>query len=245
MKISGWDKWQTYRSDRGAPPWIKVHRSLMTNAGWAELTDAEKGQLVSMWVVAADKSGEVPDAPSVLRKVCMLDEEPNINKFIELGFIEPLQSQGDVSVTSAWRQCDEPDQSRVEESRVEERRGEESRGEITPGKPDIASSILDYLNEKTGKAFRAVKSNMDLINSRIREGATEDEMRGVIDRKTREWAGDKKMHQYLRPATLFNATKYNQYAGELTLPDIHAEHDEAFERWLVGDECVEGEVIHE
>ncbi len=82
MRVTNWSKWQSYRRDRGAPPWIKVHRNLMSNAEWASLSDAEKGQLVSIWLVAADKGGEVPADANILRKVCQLDEPPNINKFM-------------------------------------------------------------------------------------------------------------------------------------------------------------------
>ena len=46
MKVSGWAKWQTFRTDRGTPPWIKVHRNLFSNPEWVSLSDAERGQLV-------------------------------------------------------------------------------------------------------------------------------------------------------------------------------------------------------
>ena len=88
LRLRNWDKWQTYRKDRGTPPWIKVHRGLMGNPDWAVLTDAEKGQLVSIWIIGAEKGGIIPSDTRILRKVCMLDDEPNINKFIDLGFIE-------------------------------------------------------------------------------------------------------------------------------------------------------------
>ena len=120
MKIKDWNTWQTFRKDRGAPPWIKVHRNLMTNKKWAALTDAEKGQLVSLWIAAADTDGVLPDDTKVLRKICQLDDEPNINKFIELGLIIPSGGcQRGVNVASTRRQHDAPEQRRVEESRVE------------------------------------------------------------------------------------------------------------------------------
>ena len=40
-------------------------------------------------------------------------------------------------------------------------------------------------------------------------------MRAVVVRKCRDWAADEKMEPYLRPATLFNATKFAQYVGEV------------------------------
>jgi len=87
MLVKGWDKWQTYRKDRGTPPWIKVYRNLMSNVEWVSLSDAEKGQLVSMWIIAADKSGQLPDDPAVLQRMCMLSSKPNIRKFKQLGFM--------------------------------------------------------------------------------------------------------------------------------------------------------------
>lgn len=89
LRVHDWGVWQTFRTDRGAPPWIKVHRSLMTSQKWASLSDAEKGQLISMWIVAADNAGDIPADPFFLRKICQLDAEPDLEKFISLGFLTP------------------------------------------------------------------------------------------------------------------------------------------------------------
>lgn len=80
-----------------------------------------------------------------------------------------------------------------------------------------ALQILAFLNEKTGHAYRPVKANLNLISARLKEGATVMECRQVIAKKSREWATDEKMAEYLRPATLFNATKFAQYVGELVV----------------------------
>ena len=88
IRAHNWETWQSYRNDRGAPPWIKVHRSLLSHPKWAELTDAEKGQIVSMWIVAADNHGTLPNDPRVVRKICQLDEAPDIKRFCELGFFD-------------------------------------------------------------------------------------------------------------------------------------------------------------
>lgn len=77
-----------------------------------------------------------------------------------------------------------------------------------------ACSILTYLNEKASRAYKPVDANIKLILARLKEGAAVDELRAVVDRKCIQWLGDEKMAQYLRPATLFNATKFAQYAGE-------------------------------
>lgn len=117
IRVHQWDKWQTFRKDRGTPSWIKVHRNLLSNPEWAELTDAEKGQLVSIWIVAADKHGEICDNPRIIRKICQLDEEPNINRFIDLGFmVTSCQPSGNQVVTSRG-QNDCSEESREEKSK--------------------------------------------------------------------------------------------------------------------------------
>lgn len=95
------------------------------------------------------------------------------------------------------------------------------------GKPDVsaqkeekqklkaeAAEILAFLNEKAGKAFRPVDTNLDFIIGRLKSGMTSVQARQIIIRKHREWAGTD-MEAYLRPATLFNKTNCEQYLGEL------------------------------
>ncbi len=80
---------------------------------------------------------------------------------------------------------------------------------------DDAIQVLEFLNQKTGKHYRPLKANLDLIAARLAEGAQVSDCRGIIVRQARKWMGtDQEM--YLRPATLFNATKFAQYSGEIS-----------------------------
>ncbi len=86
------------------------------------------------------------------------------------------------------------------------------------GKPDLkplAIEVLNFLNTKAGRAYRQTESNLGFIIARLRDGATAGDCKQVIAKKCREWANDPKMEIYLRPATLFNRTKFDQYTGEL------------------------------
>lgn len=85
------------------------------------------------------------------------------------------------------------------------------------GKPDDALEVLNFLNSKTGKAYRATRSNLDLILARLKDGASVQDCKQVIARKVMDWIHDDKMRSYLRPATLFNRTKFDQYTGELVI----------------------------
>lgn len=79
-----------------------------------------------------------------------------------------------------------------------------------------AAQILDHLNQQSGRAYQAVQANLNLILARLKEGATLDQCKAVVDAKAREWLNDPKMVKYLRPKTIFNATNFAQYVGELS-----------------------------
>lgn len=97
-------------------------------------------------------------------------------------------------------------------------REEEGKGkDLMSGKPDDAAEILDFLNAHAKRSYKPVKANLEKIEARLKEGSSMDEIKDVIRKKCQEWAGTK-MEQYLRPDTLFNATKFNQYVGQLGLP---------------------------
>lgn len=74
--------------------------------------------------------------------------------------------------------------------------------------------VLEYLNNKVSRNYKPVKSNLSFLEARIREGYTKEDLIRVIDVKASKWLGDEKMNEFLRPATLFNATKFSQYVVE-------------------------------
>lgn len=80
--------------------------------------------------------------------------------------------------------------------------------------PATAQQILDYLNLKAGKSYRMGKAHKTLIDARFNEGYSLDEFRKVIDNKVADWGTDAQMEQYLRPATLFQASKFDGYLNQ-------------------------------
>ena len=71
----------------------------------------------------------------------------------------------------------------------------------------------------------------------MKEGATLEKCKQVIDVKVAEWVKDKKMSEYLRPATLFNSTNFAQYVGQLP-KDAQVKRE-----WQEGDR--NGDLIYE
>lgn len=78
-----------------------------------------------------------------------------------------------------------------------------------------AVEILEYLNTSTGRNYRPVETNLKLIVARLKSGMTPLQLREIVFDRCQKWGGDPKMAEYLRPATLFNATKGEQYLGEI------------------------------
>ena len=77
-----------------------------------------------------------------------------------------------------------------------------------------AKNIILYLNSKARKNFRITKSNMKFINARLKEGVSYEDMCKIIDLKVEQWSGTS-MDDYLRPETLFNATKFETYYQQI------------------------------
>lgn len=75
------------------------------------------------------------------------------------------------------------------------------------------TEIIEYLNNKAGKKYRSASGQSKHVSARLAEGFTVDDCKKVIDLKTAEWAGTE-MEKYLRPETLFNATKFEGYLNQ-------------------------------
>lgn len=95
------------------------------------------------------------------------------------------------------------------------------KGEMESGDKQclsIATSILVFLNEKTGRAFRPTESNLKFIEARLSESGVDAEgCKVMINRQCARWMGTDQAN-YLRPETLFNKTKFDDYYSAKDLP---------------------------
>lgn len=76
--------------------------------------------------------------------------------------------------------------------------------------------IISYLNEKTGRNEEGQtpfdpKKAVSYLRARFNEGRTVKDCIDVIDIKVKDWLDDEKMFEFLRPSTLFNKTKFENY----------------------------------
>ncbi|AXH98900.1 replication protein [Sporosarcina sp. PTS2304] len=80
---------------------------------------------------------------------------------------------------------------------------------------DAVQHIINYLNEKAYKQFKAnTVATKKEVNARIAEGYTIDDFKRVIDHKVSQWLNDSKFRSYLRPSTLFHPINFENYLNE-------------------------------
>jgi uncharacterized phage protein (TIGR02220 family) len=83
---------------------------------------------------------------------------------------------------------------------------------------EAAKRIIEYLNARAGTKYQCTDSNLKFPIARmLTDHVTESDIKAVIDAKCKEWLGNPDLRKYLRPETLFNATKFSQYFGQLAL----------------------------
>lgn len=78
-----------------------------------------------------------------------------------------------------------------------------------------AIEVIEFLNKKTGRRYRANGSTIEIVLARLRSGATKQELKAIVAKKSMEWREDERMEKYLRPKTLFNRTNFENYLGEI------------------------------
>ena len=215
LRVKNWHNFQHYK-DR-APPWIKLHKTLLDDSKFQRLPDASRALAPCLWLLASEEKSGIFDGsvPEVAFRVHQSEKwvEAAIKPLISGGFFIVVQD-----ASNALADCQQVATNSYTETEAEtEAEAEAYKQDKTlnplSGKPD---DVLKYLNEKCGKKFQPVPANIKFITARLAEYGIDTLLR-VIDYKAAEWSGTG-MDQYLRPSTLFSAEKCAQYVGQLDTP---------------------------
>lgn len=94
---------------------------------------------------------------------------------------------------------------------------------------EAVKEVIDYLNQKAGTKYRSTTAaTKRLVGARLKEGFTVDDCKKVIDNKVTDWLNDEKMKNYLRPNTLFQASKFESYLNETPKKNWQQQEDERY-----------------
>ena len=171
LQVHDWREWQSYRKDRGQPPWIKVHRCLMRDHKWVALTDTQRGHLISIWILAADNDGSIPDNPTLVKKLCYLEETPDLDFFVNQGLLDR-----DANVTSQWRQHDHP------ETEAETEAETETEAKKPMSRSDEPDRVFRYWQEvMSHPKAKLDRKRRQKIRDRLADGYSTDDLMQAID----------------------------------------------------------------
>ena len=204
------------------PPWIKLQTNLLEDYDFSTLSDQEKYHFIASMLLAIRSDNKIVyDSAWVSRKINS-NEKINLDKLRAGKFIIKINELGEEIKDDSEMLAKSYQNASLERKCSIERKKEKQEKEKKRVYKKHAIEILDFLNEKSGRKYLPTDSNLKFIMMRLQElikfksleNAIQD-CKMIIVRKRRDWEGDEKMHVYLRPATLFNKTKFSQYQGEL------------------------------
>lgn len=96
-------------------------------------------------------------------------------------------------------------------------RKERSMSKKQTEKSKEVTEVIEYLNTKTGARYKpSSHANRTLIIARMNEGYTVQDLKTVIDNQVSAWRGTE-WEKYLRPSTLFRASKIENYLNSKRL----------------------------
>lgn len=75
----------------------------------------------------------------------------------------------------------------------------------------LAKRVIEFFDKRTGRKFEGSKSDIEKVIARIREGFSVRTILITIIYMARLWGKNEKMRFYLRPETIFRASKFSGY----------------------------------
>lgn len=92
IRLRNWKRFQHYH-DRN-PPWIKLHRELLTSETWVTLDDASRTLAISLMLLAAGTENRTSADPLYLRRVAYLNSDPDLAPLVKTQFIDLIDEAG-------------------------------------------------------------------------------------------------------------------------------------------------------
>ena len=89
LQVKDFAKHQHYKHRN--PPWIKLHRSVLTDYDFARLHDASKAHLILLWLLASEMDNRIPADPDWLTNRLSLRTPIDLEALVSAGFLIPCK----------------------------------------------------------------------------------------------------------------------------------------------------------
>ena len=228
LEVRNYSKFQTYKRTAGPPPWVKVYRDLLLSHPFACLPDTSKQLFFGLLLVAAEYDNSIPNSVEFIVKRTAFSQEvveDGLSGLLDAGLVSLCKKRGRKRVAAKPSASGTQPEHKLstDGAQVVPLEAEAEADKKQKQTRKAALSVLSFLNAKTGKSFEPEEWNISLITNRLREAAKQypnpkrlaalDIISKVNESKDKDsiFYGGK----YLRPATLFNSTKFWSYVGDL------------------------------
>jgi hypothetical protein len=162
LQVKNWSQFQHYR-DRN-PVWVKLYLSLLDDYGITRLTDADRGQLFLIWLLAARNGGVLPNDPKWIAGRIACSGTLKLGKLIAAGFLIEADVEDSSSIPLAGVEQDACLEKRRDREETEERREETSPR--TRGWTDFEADLPEQYRDAVDGAIRAA-NNPDALRREL------------------------------------------------------------------------------
>jgi hypothetical protein len=201
IAIREWAKHQHY-SDR-SPPWIKLHRDILTSATWVASDDATRVLAVALMVLASQCNNRIMADPDYIKRVAYLNKSPDLSKLVAVGFIDFVDENG-VASGDADHASNDPTfaiQRREEKRRSETEKNDHAFNEFWSAYPNKVGK--GKAREAYAKALS--KAPAEQINLAV---------------KSYPWPSDSQFIPH--PTTWLNQERWSDQPAKRSAPEVPA-----------------------
>ena len=155
FSISNWQEFQHYK-DRN-PPWIKLHNQLLDNYEFEQLTDATKGHLLCIWMLASRTNNKIVYDPSWVKRKIGANSNVDLKSLISAGFIE---LQGVAQDASKVLVSEEESRDREEKRKVDSRFTPPTRSEVDLYALEKSLNLKGFFDYYESNGWKVGKNKM-------------------------------------------------------------------------------------
>lgn len=148
IRVVKWAEMQHYK-DR-SPPWIKLHRDLLTSETWVSSSNDDRVLAIAIMMLAADTDNLIPANVRYIQRRAYLDALPDWSGLVDLGFIEIIEKKDGASTVLA-------------DARPETETEGETEGDIPLAKANGASPFADKVFWDNATAYLGGDSKRSII----------------------------------------------------------------------------------
>lgn len=212
--------------------WIKLHRKLKESPLYKDCNSKQRDILINLllmvnhksnkWIFKGEehevKGGQVVTSLESIANMCAKDVSvQNVRtallKFEKHGFLTNKSTNKNRLITIVNWELYQSEEEKQQTKQQASNKQLTTNKNVKNEKNEIYSRVITRLNGLTSKNFKyTTKKTISYIDSRLKEGFSEQDFYKVIDIKVEEWLNTD-MAKYLRPETLFGA-KFESYLNQ-------------------------------